>query len=493
MNLSISTSSYGLVYKTPSQHVKPLSPSSLAVLGTLKSRGHAADYSDFEESYSQLDHSQEPKNYLRLLKSLNFVLADIPSSTLTHEELTNIFLKIYEKTRHFEVDSLPLIHKVYHYVYHLAKALDQRVGGESWGEHHAFEKRDRLTKALSLTAYDVAKLVIDHEVGSFFSYPQLLEKTDPQTMMIYKPLLDDRNKVLLEGLDPKTNLLKAAYKACSFMARSREISWVTGTNSYTLIGMDLAIQKGLTSRLTLIPTGELIKNDLVPLAGELGDGIKKHGINLSKLSGCHASHYLGAFEYATNQKLHYVKQSPIEALKRALKFLPRNKECLKDLENLNHFKIDLLRALYFGKLCHKERFKIKVILNVWLKLLDSDESLKLAVTETILKLLETTPEAIIAETFLPIYDHPPFPIVFGSTSLKEHDLKAARSSIRGEMTYKGRLELGKDIQILMTDDKHIKVLNEILIGYDIHILPLPVAEFSIRRSLMDFELNDLED
>lgn len=119
------------------------------------------------------------------------------------------------------------------------------------------------------------------------------------------------------------------------------VEWVTGTRSSALIGMTRAVKKGLSPGPALVPTGQLINRNIVPLCGELGGGIiLTGGINHYALSGTMFDHCTVAHGYA---HLKMCISNPEKELEEVLSF-PLNHLAL----NISRLKIAVLRLIHSG-------------------------------------------------------------------------------------------------------------------------------------------------
>jgi hypothetical protein len=96
---------------------------------------------------------------------------------------------------------------------------------------------------------------------------------------------------------------------------SKKITWITGSSTASLVPI---FKKAIDDKPALIPTGELLEHNIVPLTGELVMGLA--GINAIALSGVGLSAHKGALHYAKAAKLHfaYSKDSEIEFIQKVV-------------------------------------------------------------------------------------------------------------------------------------------------------------------------------
>lgn len=88
---------------------------------------------------------------------------------------------------------------------------------------------------------------------------------------------------------------------------SKNITWITGSSTASLVPI---FKKAIDNKPALIPTGELIEHNIVPLTGELVMGLA--GINKIALSGVDLGHHKGALQYAEAAKGHFAYSKDAE-------------------------------------------------------------------------------------------------------------------------------------------------------------------------------------
>jgi hypothetical protein len=116
-----------------------------------------------------------------------------------------------------------------------------------------------------------------------------------------------------------------------------DIEWVTGTRSPALIGMGNVGKKGFTDGPALVPTGQLVDWNIVPLVGELAWGIMPGGVNTSALSGAPFRKCTVAYDYSQKSSKLFEPQSE-------LKFILRLKGDISPF--ISRLKIAVLRLIH---------------------------------------------------------------------------------------------------------------------------------------------------
>ena len=102
-------------------------------------------------------------------------------------------------------------------------------------------------------------------------------------------------KTLLEGAQRAKPLLQDPF------FKGKKITWLSGTTSASLVPI-LRMPVSEIGGPALIPTGQLLRYGIVPLAGELTWGIHLRGFNLDRLSGVGSSHIAVARPMLLNLK-----------------------------------------------------------------------------------------------------------------------------------------------------------------------------------------------
>lgn len=374
-----------------------------------------------------------------------------------------------------------------------------------------------LSKHAAHSAFDPKSIDIGHHIADATSLKEslksvydeaLIEKIEKEAFSVFSslnksaPMADDallaRYKPLitpeLRAQDPAeaaSSVRQVASQISDLLRDHDPLIWLTGTNSYTLVAMHNARALGVYPDLRLVPTGELLSYNLVPLAGELGAGIEKKGINISHLSGVMPGAFKGAIYYATEKEFMFdplkAKESIFSEL-RSIFELQREKP-----ENLNRFKIALLRALYFTELSLEQKQHIKHSINEAFSAMDGEVELKEELIKEFETLIDKTSQALLPEAIKRLYSVPSFPLILGSCSIPSDDLRAARGScITGELVYRGHLSLGRDIQVAITDDAHLELARVAFAETTVKVLSLSQAQFVINLDLEDCELEPID-
>lgn len=137
---------------------------------------------------------------------------------------------------------------------------------------------------------------------------------------------------------------------------SKKITWITGTSTATLVPI---FKMAHPSGPALIPTGQLLRRNIVPLTGELEFGLE--GVNRSHLSGTVLSRYDEAVKYSEEAKKRfaYDKVKERSILQETIKDLTETAERGQSLRGdyLSRLKISIIRLAWSG-LDSSEREKI---------------------------------------------------------------------------------------------------------------------------------------
>lgn len=178
----------------------------------------------------------------------------------------------------------------------------------------------------------------------FLSYPSY-------TLNCYSPYAEKTHWQVLQSDKEKweeveLRIKKDANKAYPILSKNLDIQWVTGTRSPMLIGLDQYAEKNTT--YALVPTGALLSQNIVPLTGELFQGISTNGINQTMLSGVRMFDYHEAKEYADNNDF---KFDPTKEKQLILNF---NFESYNAIP-LARIRVAVLRLLHMG--ASKEELK----------------------------------------------------------------------------------------------------------------------------------------
>jgi hypothetical protein len=509
MNLSVITGFSFDFSPVLVEDVASISPGTQSIIKIAKKILQETHFEGFNSIFQNLSSSSD---FTEVKKGLNYLCAGL-SNKEPHEidenELNQIFLKFHEKTKEITLYGIPVVHRLFYHVYRLEKERTPQIDGDRWGEIHAFKDLERLKDAISATCVDLTTTQANSEVCELFDIfdkKHLESVYEKRLCATYRPIFDGiRDRIDLEDalqlVDVSTprrrthqfsTILEKALLAAECHNSLKPVKWLTGTNSYTLVGMHLAMIKGLTSRLSLVPTGTLLNHNLVPLAGELGDGIGKRGINIKRLSGCHAFNYMGAFRYAKEKEFYFDQALTWSKLLETIKYLPIDEKHLSDKASLNPFKVALLRYLHFAHPSDETRKIIKSHLSDWIDTCSTSFELKAELLTSLFHLVENEGPKEIDPLYQSILDKPAYPLVFASNSLDEDDLMRLHGDIRGECAFEGSLELGKDIQAVITEEAAVEEVKRLLKGYRVTVLSFDVAELVMRKHFDLHELKDLE-
>ncbi len=159
--------------------------------------------------------------------------------------------------------------------------------------------------------------------------------------------LDEVRKDRAKWEQIRRRIWNAAQEAEPFLLQKRNITWITGSRS-AAVPMMLKVSKQLGESPRLMPTGQLLRHNFVPLTGELSMGLDSNGVNLSSLSGMGLPGLSTCLEYATAPA--YVFNAENE-LKSIMELQPET--ILKFGLGVDRVKVAVLRLLLTNQLPEK--------------------------------------------------------------------------------------------------------------------------------------------
>jgi len=114
----------------------------------------------------------------------------------------------------------------------------------------------------------------------------------------------------------RKRIWNASEEAKDFLQQDKKITFITGSKSSTipLIIKIPHLAPHLGEKPALIPTGELLRNHIAPLTGELGYGILENGINQIALSGMRFAGLTTCMSYATAKGMNFQAEKEIEKI-----------------------------------------------------------------------------------------------------------------------------------------------------------------------------------
>lgn len=146
-------------------------------------------------------------------------------------------------------------------------------------------------------------------------------------------------------------IFEASVEGRELVKQKKEIKWITGSKSSSLIGISRAAKTALTDKPALVPTGLLIKHHIVPLSGEVGYGSGRFGVNQKSLSGMCLIGLNVCFEYASSTSFTFNAKKEEEIIKDFIipsKFLINNFQYASAFTELERLKIAILRLKLTG-------------------------------------------------------------------------------------------------------------------------------------------------
>ncbi len=139
-------------------------------------------------------------------------------------------------------------------------------------------------------------------------------------------------------------------------------------------------------------------------------------------------------------------------------------------------KISLLRALDYVQLTPEELNLIRQKLSAWLESEAIHPAKKAEVVAFFSFAFEDRSPIAFPALINDLLKRASFPLAFASTTLKEEEMMAIRSSVTGERLYRGMMPLKDKINLAITVDEEVELLQQ--------VLPLPVISFKTAEFLL---------
>lgn len=151
------------------------------------------------------------------------------------------------------------------------------------------------------------------------------ERTDQATRRI-NSILRNTERYVEASLDFLATFTKADWKetkralwqglqeARQTDLKADTLTWLTGTNSPSIPLIKEVAKRNIVARPSLVPSGILLENDIIPLSGELFVGIEPSGVNIKNLSGVLISGIETAVLYATRSNCLFNRDHSIERI-----------------------------------------------------------------------------------------------------------------------------------------------------------------------------------
>ena len=225
----------------------------------------------------------------------------------------------------------------------------------------------------------------------------------------YGPLLDKlgiKEKQLKSGDAAAWKTLRAKVRKWAAEiyqpGEASSLQWATGTRSMTLIGMDRIAKTQLTPVPALVHPKELVNWNVVPLTGELCNGILDNAVNTRSISGVYFSKIQLAYEYA-NRNYYIFNQE--DELNYIVNFIPGAFPLLR-------LKIAVLRLIHSGANTLKQaEDTIRNVIIPTMKVHSPSEA-QLEEVEKILELFQTEKPLNLSKREHSFIEDS-FPIIFG--------------------------------------------------------------------------------
>lgn len=438
----------------------------------------------------------EKENTLENAVSALFFIKD-SLNTESLEQICHYFEKLHVSTLSLKVHGMPINHRVFEYVYQVAKKTDAGVGGERWGEIHAFDDLKRLDNAIDLAAQEILTFFLFEQFKRFESPIAKVKnrtfeeaKLTPENKKAIDEFLavfeKDPSKIRHLSLEERLHLIRI--ESPNFPSyKKKVIGAVTSARMhplsreetlFALTGTTTQAALGIKKHGGLIPTGKLLKCGDAPLCGEVDAGIKKKGINQSHLSFVDIHHYETALEYALNKKFVFSKEKALQELNQVMKeFLLRTPE-LGFIDLLISLKLKFIRACLFADLSKESIASIQAQIKAALAIKPMDEECSIFIEKDLLPLIETLKPTILKPQEAALIYGEAYPLILGISKLTDtlqDKIKIVRGTdIRGEISIRGPLSLGDDIDFIISSDETVELIQELFEKS----VPYPILSYS---------------
>lgn len=129
--------------------------------------------------------------------------------------------------------------------------------------------------------------------------------------------LTDKDKWKEEWAAVRQNFWNGSIEADGFLQQRKKITFITGTKASSLpfILKINTLAPTISQKPALVPTGQLLRHNIVPLAGELLFGIRKGGVNLTALSGTELTGLDVCLGYASKKNYQFNEDIELDKLK----------------------------------------------------------------------------------------------------------------------------------------------------------------------------------
>lgn len=426
-------------------------------------------------------------------------------SSLSLETLRDKLHEFHLSSTTLTISDIPVIHRLYFHIWDLSVKKDPSIHGDRWGEIHAYDDQGILHEALKKTAFELYYLKIQEaltrfespirkaKTGSLSHNPQHLSKEYLELFERFLEFFEDPKKDTADSFNDilssiriespswmrkKTHIIRSCVEARMHPLYNKPLFWVTGSSTHSLVGVFKAREHAFTYyKPSLVPTGMLLKHDIVPLSGELGDGITTRGVNQEHLSGVLAEAYKGALMYACINSFYFDRHQATTSFEDSFRSFLSLKPSKDLTTQLDRLKIKLIRAVSYGHLPADSIPAIKAELLAWA----SAHHLDLKTLEAFIGLLDTIKKEDLPSELEELIDTKAEPLLYGISSFSEEseDLinRRIKGDVRLETSLRGPLALGNLVDIAITSNPQAaKMLNT--------LLPFPVLSFDAGKYLL---------
>lgn len=265
-----------------------------------------------------------------------------------------------------------------------------------------------------------------------------------------------------------------AFKVFSATGQTLPMTWITGSKSSSLVGIEEVAARGISDRLALLPTGTLLEHNIIPLSGELKYGIEKgkSGVNRSMLSGVKVNDYLVSINYSKKKEFAF----DLAATKKYLGTL------MTVGININRLEIEVYRYLKMREVDDPDGALYKARLLIIKESEHVPKEMKIKIEE-LAELFDTEQPLNLSDTQKSLISSP-FPIVWAA-NIPESRLVDVSTNFtdveKGETGIAGSVSLGAEdgVRVAFTKKRDLPRLQAYIEEKDLNIVPLTMGTIAM--------------
>lgn len=410
-----------------------------------------------------------------------------------------LFLEIFHKSvSTLLIHEDLIINRLYFYIWHFSKMKNSSIEGDRWGEFHAFDDPEILLISLKAVSIELLAAKIEEELNRIESPIRKIKNkklsakdfTEEYQKLFDRYLIFFQNpvgmsdvaidtifeKIRLESpswAKKKENISKSCLEAHQHPLFGKSLFWITGSSNHSLVGVIKGAE--LTScdfTPSLIPTGLLLKQNIAPLSGELGDGITESGVNQKHLSGVAAPFYKEAVIYSLRSSFYFSKDKAKSKLDQLLLDLFKTPPETISLSDLYKLKIALIRVFEYTDISEEFITLVYSQLHSWIVANTIEMKCQSYLKDDLFPYLEKFKKTFPLPMIQSIIESKAHPLIYGMSEENPSLInRRIKSDVPGEIALKGPLKLSeKSIDFAITSDSTSSfILNK--------ILPFPVLSF----------------